>query len=691
LLLNGTGADLQLVSGSVLLDGYPGQSIQISAHSGSIDLAFASEVVSNNTVGRLNILHQISMVEGGSVAGSGSPEGPPSNPGADGIGSGIDFFAFNDAATDQETGRIDAVLTDVTNASEDSVLNFYVVKDGALTLAMTIDENATLGLGGAGGLNLGGNAITNVGNVDGVDVSLHDHVGGGTDGATVDHEGLAGTEDDDHQQYLLASGARALGGDLSLGTNSITNAAAITATGIVTGDSFLSSGPPQAAASGSGAASPLGGGSPLVTFTPETKYSNSSLTQQTADESFTIDVAGGNADGEDLVVVADNFSVNSSGRVNAGSFVAAQSVAVASVLGGGEEGASPLEIINPSTTYSADGISQTVDSASYFINVADGNEDPEDLVITADNFTLDASGTATATSFVASDSSTSLPLGGGGGAVPLGGATPLPPIFNPNTAYSYGGLAQTTPGESFTIDVAGGDGSGEDLVVVANNFSLSSAGDISRVGTVDSIDISDHQHLSRFNESFVIQANPTQFGGGGNAHTEGLPFPFFAGPGVSGDFLTGPSSSDTMFMVCTSSGFITKMYVHAAFSPDGNFHNIPAGQAASMLGDEAEGNASPEGPGIPDQTLEITLNKNGGNTTMSVTLTLADHDGQYIPGASFAAGATPEGQSGISVSAGDLISIEFYDETGQWVLRVVLLKPRGSPSRSKVSTIRTRR
>ena len=52
-----------------------------------------------------------------------------------------------------------------------------------------------------------------------------------TDGGTNDHGTLNGLGDDDHPQYLLTDGSRALTGNLQLGGNSITNLAAGTANG----------------------------------------------------------------------------------------------------------------------------------------------------------------------------------------------------------------------------------------------------------------------------------------------------------------------------------------------------------------------------------------------------------------------------------------------------------------------------
>lgn len=44
----------------------------------------------------------------------------------------------------------------------------------------------------------------------------HDHSGG--DGAQIDHGGLAGLTDDDHTQYLLADGTRAVTGNMTINT-----------------------------------------------------------------------------------------------------------------------------------------------------------------------------------------------------------------------------------------------------------------------------------------------------------------------------------------------------------------------------------------------------------------------------------------------------------------------------------------
>jgi hypothetical protein len=52
---------------------------------------------------------------------------------------------------------------------------------------------------------------------------LFDGVAWGTFGAVLDHGSLTGLGDDDHTQYLLVSGTRAMAGDLDMGGNNITN------------------------------------------------------------------------------------------------------------------------------------------------------------------------------------------------------------------------------------------------------------------------------------------------------------------------------------------------------------------------------------------------------------------------------------------------------------------------------------
>jgi hypothetical protein len=61
-------------------------------------------------------------------------------------------------------------------------------------------------------------------------VDLRPKLGAGSSGVVAvvtDHGNLAGLTDDDHQQYLLTSGTRAMGGDLNMGGNAITSAGLI--------------------------------------------------------------------------------------------------------------------------------------------------------------------------------------------------------------------------------------------------------------------------------------------------------------------------------------------------------------------------------------------------------------------------------------------------------------------------------
>ena len=68
-----------------------------------------------------------------------------------------------------------------------------------------------------GARTLTGNMAVDAGHtIDGLDLSVHEHTGAGVHGAVVDHGNLGGLAHDDHSQYLLASGARALAGNLAV-------------------------------------------------------------------------------------------------------------------------------------------------------------------------------------------------------------------------------------------------------------------------------------------------------------------------------------------------------------------------------------------------------------------------------------------------------------------------------------------
>jgi len=60
-------------------------------------------------------------------------------------------------------------------------------------------------------------------------------------GVVTDHGGLSGLGDDDHTQYLLASGARAMAGNLNMGGNNITNVGDITANHLALGGASIDS------------------------------------------------------------------------------------------------------------------------------------------------------------------------------------------------------------------------------------------------------------------------------------------------------------------------------------------------------------------------------------------------------------------------------------------------------------------
>jgi hypothetical protein len=57
---------------------------------------------------------------------------------ANGIGGSQDYYLTNDNGDQVLAARISVEMTDVTTASEDSVIKFYVLRAGTLTLAHTI-------------------------------------------------------------------------------------------------------------------------------------------------------------------------------------------------------------------------------------------------------------------------------------------------------------------------------------------------------------------------------------------------------------------------------------------------------------------------------------------------------------------------------------------------------------------------
>jgi len=168
------------------------------------------------------------------------------------IGNGDLVMEVNDV--DQSTTDAWAQFDELRNAFKESKIKdtFAILKlEGENTIGLNIDyDSSTFSI--TSPFDLGGQNITNVGNVDGRDVSadgttLDNHVGSTanphstdlsnlgsgtlaelnvliTDATlTDDHGSLNGLSDDDHTQYLLADGTRAMTGALDMGTNNITN------------------------------------------------------------------------------------------------------------------------------------------------------------------------------------------------------------------------------------------------------------------------------------------------------------------------------------------------------------------------------------------------------------------------------------------------------------------------------------
>lgn len=183
--------------------------------------------------------------------------------------TGFESYDEHKLAIDIDTGLIFR-LQDPSGPTWAPLSSGSGVSDhGFLTGLADDDHTQYLLISGArnmsGSLNMGTFNITNVGTVDGVDISDHSarHQAGSADeidgyqiaivynpinytdpvnniigehihridealgSITVDHGVLTGLSDDDHIQYLLVNGTRAMSGNLNLGANNITNVGTI--------------------------------------------------------------------------------------------------------------------------------------------------------------------------------------------------------------------------------------------------------------------------------------------------------------------------------------------------------------------------------------------------------------------------------------------------------------------------------
>ena len=278
-----------------------------TTHQGRTDNPHATDIgnLGTGTLAELN-----SKVTDATLDDSSDPRDPNAHAASHNAGGVDELLAQNLGSGAEAAGQI--LETDGTGGYN-LVPNAVVVTDHGNLLGLGDDdhtqyllEDGTRAL--SGDLNVGGNDVTNVGLVDGVDVSVlsttttnhiadtanphatdignlgtgtlaelnskvtdatlddssdprdpnshaSTHEEGGSDELTVqnlgsgaagsgllletdgtggftlittpvvvtDHGGLTGLGDDDHTQYLLADGTRALSGDLDLGTNDVTN------------------------------------------------------------------------------------------------------------------------------------------------------------------------------------------------------------------------------------------------------------------------------------------------------------------------------------------------------------------------------------------------------------------------------------------------------------------------------------
>jgi hypothetical protein len=147
------------------------------------------------------------------------------------------------------SGNLSVESAKIVNVANPTVGTDAANKAYVDAVAASVDHGGLLGLGDddhaqyllvsgtramTGALNMGTNKVTNVATptvaADAANKAYVDDVYTYVDGAiaAIDHGTLLGLGDDDHAQYLLVSGTRAMTGALNMGTNKITSVAAPT-------------------------------------------------------------------------------------------------------------------------------------------------------------------------------------------------------------------------------------------------------------------------------------------------------------------------------------------------------------------------------------------------------------------------------------------------------------------------------
>lgn len=198
----------------------------------------------------------------------------------------------------------------------------------------------------------------------------------------------------------------------------------------------------------------------------ETTDDNLELTTAVSGTDFVIDIAGGNADGEDIVIGAHNMNVSAAGAVIFGQASTISTVTdTALTLRGGDTGTAAGEdvvLLGDNIAFTAGGAGTfgqnttwTTDAGfTYTIAADDGATEGEDLIFTGNNWRISAAGAMT--------------------------------FFN-----NAGSIA-TLAGTALTL-TGGDDGgaAGEDVVIDGHNWSMSAAGAmvLPTTSTLDIIDV----------------------------------------------------------------------------------------------------------------------------------------------------------------------------------------------------------
>lgn len=233
----------------------------------------------------------------------------------------------------------------------------------------------------------------------------------------------------------------------------------------------------------------------------ETTDDNLELTTAVSGTDLVIDIAGGNADGEDIVIGAHNMNVSAAGAVIFGQASTVSTVTdTALTLRGGDTGTAAGEdvvLLGDNIAFTAGGAGTfgqnttwTTDAGfTYTIAADDGATEGEDVIITGNNWRITAAGVMTFfnnAGSIATLAGTALTLTGGddGGAAGEDIVLDADNIgFTAAGVGTYGQATTWTTDAGFSLTLAADDASvtAEDVIITGANFSVDANGLINQL------------------------------------------------------------------------------------------------------------------------------------------------------------------------------------------------------------------